>query len=160
MKRTFSSLIWDIPSLFHLTLCLYSKQKLKVYIYASIYIHHRMYIVIIIFYLNDARIALNASTSVRLLSSRCVYLIDASLHLLRRLFHYVQILFTRRIESGKKMNTIKQSRKKNKVIVKKLIDRFFFERFEKQKWLHTRTINDLWITECESSGGTYTFMMN
>ena len=101
----FSSLIWYIPLLFHLTLCLYSKQKLKVYLYicASIYIHHQMYIVIIIFYLNDICINANATTRVQLLSSRCVYLIDASLDLLRRFFfHYIQILFTRRRESNKK----------------------------------------------------------
>jgi hypothetical protein len=37
--------------------------------------------VIIIFYLNDARVARKAPTS-----SRCVYLIDASLHLLKKTF--------------------------------------------------------------------------
>jgi len=127
MKKTFSSLIWDIPSLFHLTLCLYSKQKLKVDICASIYIHHRMYSDHNFLFEWRTRYSKNAPTSVQLLSSRCVYLIDASLHLLRKFFHYVQILFTRRIESYRKVEYNKvEKRKKNKVIVRKLIDSVFF----------------------------------
>lgn len=69
IEETFVSLIWDgIPSSFHLTLCLYSKQKIEVES-KRFHLHTSSWttlpLVIVIFSFSDAHVALNVLTTVQ-----------------------------------------------------------------------------------------------